>query len=38
MHILYNDIIFDVSKFSNYGKLSNQKLDELKSGIRIDRR
>lgn len=35
-YISGNDIIFDVSKFSNYGKLSNQKLDELKSGIRID--
>lgn len=29
-------IYFQVSKFSNYGRLSNQKLDEIKSGARIE--
>lgn len=28
-------VYFDVSKFKDYGKLSGQKLDELKSGIRV---
>ena len=29
-------IYFQVSKFSDYGELSNQKLDEIKSGARIE--
>ncbi len=28
-------VYFDISTFENYGKLSKQKLDELKSGIRV---
>ncbi|VWL85495.1 cysteine--tRNA ligase [Oceanivirga miroungae] len=31
-----NDILFSIDKFKNYGKLSNQKLDELNKGVRID--
>lgn len=29
-------IYFDISRFSEYGKLSNQNLEELKSGVRIE--
>ena len=29
------DVYFDVAKFSDYGKLSNQKLDEIQPGARI---
>lgn len=29
-------IYFDVSKFDDYGKLSNQLIDQLKSGVRVD--
>lgn len=35
-YILEGDgVYYDVSKFKDYGKLSKQKLDELKSGIRV---
>ncbi|MCH9762681.1 MAG: cysteine--tRNA ligase [Gammaproteobacteria bacterium] len=30
------DVCYDVSAFSEYGKLSNQDIDSLKSGVRID--
>ncbi|WP_067141964.1 cysteine--tRNA ligase [Oceanivirga salmonicida] len=30
------DVLFSISKFKDYGKLSNQKLDELNSGVRIE--
>ena len=30
------DVFFDVSKFKEYGKLSNQDIDELKSGARVE--
>ena len=31
-----NHVFFSVSKFKNYGKLSNKNLDELKSGSRVE--
>ncbi|MBU2068471.1 cysteine--tRNA ligase [Patescibacteria group bacterium] len=31
-----NSVYFDVSKFKNYGKLSRRKLEEAKSGTRVD--
>jgi len=31
-----NGVYFDVSKFSEYGKLSHKNVDELQSGIRVD--
>jgi len=31
------NVFYDVNKFSNYGKLSNKKLDELKHGARLDK-
>lgn len=34
-YILDDGVYFDVSKFKDYGKLSKQKLDELKSGARV---
>ena len=30
------DVYFEVKKYSEYGKLSNQKVDELEAGARID--
>ena len=33
---LNGDVLFDVTKYSEYGKLSNQKTDQLESGIRIE--
>ncbi len=30
------DVYFSVEKFTEYGKLSGQKLDDLMSGVRID--
>lgn len=33
---LNGDILFSVTKFKDYGKLSNQILDELKTGVRIE--
>lgn len=32
------DVMFEVSKFKDYGKLSKQKLEELKSGIRVSKK
>ena len=33
---LNGDVLFDVTKYSEYGKLSNQKTDQLETGIRIE--
>ena len=33
---LNGDVLFDVTKYSEYGKLSNQKTDQLEAGIRIE--
>ena len=30
------NVFFDVRKYNDYGKLSNQKIDELESGVRVD--
>lgn len=36
-YIIDNDgIYFDVSKFKDYGKLSNQVIEQLQSGVRVD--
>ena len=34
-YVTSDGVYFDVSKFEDYGKLSKQRLDELKSGIRV---
>ena len=33
---LNGDVLFDVTKYSEYGKLSNQKTDQLEAGARIE--
>jgi cysteinyl-tRNA synthetase len=35
-YVINDGVYFDVGKFKSYGKLSKQKLDELRSGIRVD--
>jgi len=35
-YIIDGDVFFDVSKFNNYGKLSGQDIEELKSGARVE--
>lgn len=35
-YILDDGVYFDVKSFSDYGKLSKQKLEELKSGLRVE--
>jgi len=35
-YVIDDGVYFDVSKFADYGKLSKQKLEELKSGARVD--
>jgi cysteinyl-tRNA synthetase len=34
-YVLDDGVYFDISRFKDYGKLSKQKLDELKSGARV---
>ncbi|MEK7544543.1 MAG: cysteine--tRNA ligase [Patescibacteria group bacterium] len=35
-YVTSDGVYFDISKFVNYGKLSNQKLEELNSGARVE--
>jgi|WetSurMetagenome_2_1015567.scaffolds.fasta_scaffold100332_1 cysteinyl-tRNA synthetase len=35
-YVIKDGVYFDVSKFKDYGKLSKQKLDELRSGARVE--
>jgi len=35
-YVADGDVFFDVNKFQDYGKLSKQNLDEIRSGIRIN--
>jgi len=35
-YVVDGDVFFDVSKFSKYGKLSGQNIEELKSGARVE--
>ncbi|MDP3764498.1 MAG: cysteine--tRNA ligase [bacterium] len=35
-YVAENSVYFDVRKFPEYGKLSHQKINELKEGVRID--
>ncbi len=35
-YLVDGDVFFDINKFKDYGKLSKQNLDEIRSGARID--
>lgn len=35
-YVLDGDVLFDVTKYSEYGRLSNQKMEQLESGARVE--
>lgn len=35
-YVMNGDVLFDISKYKEYGSLSNQKIDQLEIGVRIE--